>query len=99
MASSDLDTEKILTSLTPFITDIFKTPADQVNLELNFYEDLQADSVDVIELISCAESTYDIEVSDDEIQEIYNVETLIKVIQRRAQADKENSAEADSENS
>jgi acyl carrier protein len=46
---------------------------DKVTLEANFREDLEADDLDLVELIMAFEEEFGIEISDKEAQEIITV--------------------------
>ena len=65
-----------------------KIVADQLNVELvkvqmetNFVEDLNADSLDQVELIMAVEDEFGIEVPDEVVQEIRTVGDIVKVLE------------------
>lgn len=46
---------------------------DTVTMESSFIEDLNADSLDIVELISAFEQEFDLEISDSEAEKIATV--------------------------
>ncbi len=65
-----------------------KIVAEQLNVELekvqmdtNFVEDLNADSLDQVELIMAVEDEFGIEVPDEVVQEIRTVGDIVKVLE------------------
>lgn len=57
-------------------------PAEKVSLDSRIKEDLEADSIDAIELIMGVEEEFDIEISDDEATNIKTIADLVDVINR-----------------
>jgi acyl carrier protein len=56
--------------------------ADEVSPESKFVEDLNADSLDLTELIMAMEEEFDIEINDDDAQNIVTVQNAIDYIQK-----------------
>lgn len=57
-------------------------PAEKISLESRINEDLEADSIDAIELIMGVEEEFDIEISDDEAMGIKTIGDLVNVINK-----------------
>lgn len=55
------------------IVDLLGVEADQVTLEARFREDLDADSLDLVELIMAFEEEFGGEISDEQAQKITTV--------------------------
>lgn len=53
---------------------------EKVTLEARFREDLEADSLDLVELIMAFEERFDGEISDEEAQQITTVGEVVKYI-------------------
>lgn len=53
----------------------------EITLESSFQEDLDADSLDVVELIMAIEDEFDIEISDEEAEKISTVKDAVDYIQ------------------
>ena len=53
---------------------------DQVIPEASFTEDLNADSLDIVELVMAIEKEFDLEIPDDEAEKIATVQNAIDYI-------------------
>lgn len=54
----------------------------KVTLEATFIEDLEADSLDVVELIMALEERFDLEISDEDAEKMKTVEDVVKYIEK-----------------
>jgi acyl carrier protein len=59
---------------------------DKVTMEARFREDLEADSLDLVELIMAFEDEFGGEISDDEAQQIKTVGQAVTYLQGRMEA-------------
>jgi acyl carrier protein len=59
---------------------------DKITMEARFREDLEADSLDLVELIMAFEDEFGGEISDDEAQEIKTVGQAVNYLQMRMDA-------------
>jgi acyl carrier protein len=59
---------------------------DSVTMEARFREDLEADSLDLVELIMAFEDEFGGEISDEEAQEIKSVGQAVNYLQMRMEA-------------
>ncbi len=57
--------EEILSGLKEIIADRLGSDVTKVNMDTTLAEDLQADSLDKVEMIMDAETKYSIEIDDD----------------------------------
>lgn len=62
------------------IVDLLGTDEDKVTLESRFREDLEADSLDIVELIMALEDKFGSEISDEDAQQIATVGDAVKYI-------------------
>lgn len=65
------------------IVDLLGVEPGQVTLEARFREDLEADSLDLVELIMAFEEEFDGEISDEEAQQIKTVGQVVTYIDER----------------
>ena len=65
--------EEIFAKVKALIVEQLGVDEDKVTLEANFREDLEADSLDLVELIMAFEEEFGGEISDEEAQEITTV--------------------------
>ena len=66
------------------IVDSLSCDEDAVTLEANLKEDLDADSLDAVELIMAVEEEFDIEIPDDKATEIKTVQDIVDYIKANA---------------
>jgi acyl carrier protein len=72
---SDTDTR-----VRGIIVELLGVDADQVTAEARFREDLEADSLDLVELIMAFEEEFEGEISDEEAQRITTVGEAVAYI-------------------
>ena len=65
------------------IVELLGVDPDQVTMDANFREDLEADSLDLVELIMAFEEEFGGEISDEEAQEITTVSEVVAYIEER----------------
>jgi acyl carrier protein len=53
--------------------EVLQVPAEKVTKEARFAEDLDADSLDLVELVMALEETFDITVEETELEDIETV--------------------------
>ena len=63
------------------IVDLLGVEPEQVTPEARFREDLEADSLDLVELIMAFEEEFEGEISDDEAQQITTVGEATRYIE------------------
>lgn len=76
--------QEIFEKVKVIIVDQLGVPEDKVTMEARFREDLEADSLDLVELIMAFEDEFDVEIPDDEAQEITTVGSAVDYAQKRA---------------
>jgi len=62
------------------IVDLLGADEDKVTMEAKFREDLEADSLDLVELIMAFEDKFGSEISDDDAQNITTVGDAVNYI-------------------
>jgi acyl carrier protein len=55
------------------VVDVLSVEADQVTLEAKLGDDLDADSLDLVELVMALEEAFDVEVPEEELEGITTV--------------------------
>lgn len=63
------------------ICDQFELEEDDVTLETVIRDDLDADSLDLIDLVMTLEDEFSVEVPDEALEEIKTVEDIVKYIE------------------
>ncbi|HET90143.1 MAG TPA: acyl carrier protein [Chloroflexi bacterium] len=65
------------------IVDLLGVEPEKVTMDARFREDLEADSLDLVELIMEFEERFDGQISDEEAQQLKTVGDAIKYIEER----------------
>ena len=65
------------------IVELLNVDEEKVTLEARFREDLEADSLDLVELIMAFEDKFGGEISDEDAQGITTVGEAVKYVQER----------------
>ncbi len=72
--------------VTEIIVELLGVDEDQIVTEARFREDLEADSLDLVELIMAFEEKFDGEISDEEAQTITTVGEAVTYIDTHMRA-------------
>ncbi len=72
-----------LERIREIVVDLLGVEPDKVTMEARFREDLEADSLDLVELIMAFEEEFGGEISDEEAQEISTVGDAVSYIEAR----------------
>jgi len=78
-------TQEIFTEVKEIIVELLGVDEDKVTMEARFREELEADSLDLVELIMAFEDKFGGEISDEDAQSITTVGEAVKYIQERMQ--------------
>ncbi|MCR4405746.1 MAG: acyl carrier protein [Anaerolineae bacterium] len=65
------------------IVELLGVDPDKVTMEASFRDDLEADSLDLVELIMAFEEEFGGEISDEEAKQITTVGEAVKYIEER----------------
>lgn len=71
------------TDLKAIVKDLLGADEAKITLEARFREDLEADSLDLVELIMAFEDKFGAEISDEDAQKITTVGEAVKYIEAR----------------
>lgn len=75
-----MDREGVLSTLREVAPEILGVEADVVVEEANFKDDLNADSLDLVELVMALEERLDISIPEDELAEIKTVGQAVDLV-------------------
>ena len=77
----------MLQKMKEIIADQLGVSEDEVTLEASFKEDLDADSLDLFELVMALEEEYDVEIPSDDLAELNTVGDVINYLKDKGVED------------
>ncbi len=66
------------------VSDKLDVPADEISADSRFVDDLNADSLDQVELIMALEDEYDLTIPDEDAQKILTITDAVNYIEEHA---------------
>ena len=67
-------------NIKEIIFEQLQVKEDAIQLDTNLMKDLDADSLDAVEIIMAIEDTYGIEIPDEDAEKLQTVEDLVKYV-------------------
>ncbi|HEX9520654.1 MAG TPA: acyl carrier protein [Streptosporangiaceae bacterium] len=74
--------EEILAGLSEIIDEIAGVPADEVTPEKTFIDDLDIDSLSMVEIAVAAQDKFGVEIPDDQLKDLKTVQDVIDYVGR-----------------
>ena len=74
--------EEILSELAEIVNEVAGIPADDVQLDKSFTDDLDVDSLSMVEVVVAAEEKFDVKIPDDEVKNLKTVGDAVAFIER-----------------
>ena len=62
------------------VSDKLDVPADEISADSRFVDDLNADSLDQVELIMALEDEYDLTIPDEDAQKLMTINDAVQYI-------------------
>ncbi|MBL7162684.1 MAG: acyl carrier protein [Anaerolineales bacterium] len=75
--------EEVLEKVKAIIAELLDIDAGEITAESRFREDLEADSLDLVELIMEFEEAFGSEISDEDAQKITTVGEAVKYVSKQ----------------
>ncbi len=72
----------ILEKVKKLISEQLDVEESEIELESSFQDDLEADSLDVVELVMAIEDEFDIEIPDEEAEKLETVKNAVDYIEK-----------------
>ncbi|GII65043.1 meromycolate extension acyl carrier protein [Sphaerisporangium siamense] len=73
--------QEILAGLGKIINEITGIPESEVTLEKSFVDDLDIDSLSMVEIAVAAQDEFGVEIPDDQLKHLKNVKDVVNFIQ------------------
>lgn len=77
----------IFDKLKDLIADQLSVDEEKITMEASITEDLGADSLDVVDLISAIEDDFDLEIPEEAVDNIKTVSDIVNYIEKNASAE------------
>ena len=75
-------TEEIRGDLAEIVNEVAGISADDVQLDKSFVDDLDVDSLSMVEVVVAAEEKFDVKIPDDEVKNLKTVGDAVAFIER-----------------
>lgn len=75
-------TEEIRTGLAEIVNEITGVPADDVQLDKSFTDDLDIDSLSMVEVVVAAEEKFGVKIPDEEVKNLSTVGDAVSYIEK-----------------
>ena len=77
-------TEEIRTDLADIVNDVAGVPTDNVQLEKSFTDDLDIDSLSMVEIVVACEDKFGVTIPDDDVKNLKTVGDAVSYIENAA---------------
>jgi acyl carrier protein len=75
-------TEEIRTELAEIVNEVTGIPADDVQLDKSFTDDLDVDSLSMVEVVVAAEEKFSVRIPDDAVKDLKTVGDAVSYIEK-----------------
>jgi acyl carrier protein len=75
-------TEEIRTDLADIVNEVTGIPAEDVQLDKSFTDDLDVDSLSMVEVVVAAEEKFSVRIPDDEVKNLKTVGDAVNYIEK-----------------
>jgi acyl carrier protein len=75
--------DEIFEQVKGILVDSLSIDEDKVTMEARFQEDLETDSLDLVELVMAMEETFPIKITDEEAATIKTVGDAVEFVEKR----------------
>lgn len=73
----------VLEKIKTILSEQFDIEEDDITVDLDILNDLEADSIDVVDLLMSIEDEFEIEIPDEEVENIKTVGQLVSYIENQ----------------
>lgn len=76
------NTEEIRSGLAEIVNEIAGVPAEDIQLEKSFTDDLDVDSLSMVEVVVAAEERFGVSIPDDDVKNLRTVGDAVAYIEQ-----------------
>ena len=74
--------QEILSGLADIVNEVAGVPVDDVQLDKSFVDDLDIDSLSMVEVVVAAEEKFDVKIPDDDVKNLKTVGDAVSYIEK-----------------
>jgi acyl carrier protein len=78
--------QEILAGLSEIVEEIAGVPADEVTPGKSFVDDLDIDSLSMVEIAVAAQDKFGVEIPDDQLKDLTTVQDVVTYVAKNAEA-------------
>jgi acyl carrier protein len=79
-----MNEQEILAGLGEIVEEIAGVPADEVTPSKSFVEDLDIDSLSMVEIAVAAQDKFGVEIPDDQLKDLSTVQDVVNFVSKNA---------------
>ena len=72
--------QEILSGLADIVNEVAGVPVDDVQMDKSFIDDLDIDSLSMVEVVVAAEERFDVKIPDDDVKSLQTVGDAVTYI-------------------
>ena len=72
----------VLDKIKEFIVEQLGVDANDIEMDTNLMKDLEADSLDAVEIIMAIEDEYDIEIPDEDAERFHTIRDIVTYVEK-----------------
>ena len=76
--------QEILAGLAEIIDEIAGVPADEVTPDKNFVDDLDIDSLSLVEIAVAAQDKFGVEIPDEQLKDLKTVQDVVNFVSKNS---------------
>lgn len=72
----------VFEELKKIINEIMDIPMDEIELESHLYDEMDADSLDMSQIVLALENKYSIDIDDEVFEEFHTVGNIVEYVEK-----------------
>ena len=78
----EVDTNMILDKIKELVVEQTGVSADELSMDTSLVNDLEADSLEAVEIIMTIENEFDIEIPDEDAEKFLTIRDMVEYLER-----------------